>query len=83
MRRGCGACVVVAGVLETGAQPSVLPVVVAVVGVVGVASVADGVTCAGAAPGSDGIAGIVPIESSYTGRFASLGCAGRGAGCVV
>ncbi len=81
-RRGCGDCVVV-GALEAGAQPSLLAAaVVVVVDPAGAAS-AGAVTCASDAPAITGIAGIVPIESSYTGRFASFDFAWRGAGRVV
>jgi hypothetical protein len=58
-RRGCGDCVVV-GAVEAGAQPSAPVDVAAVSSVVS----AGGVTCASDAPAMEGIAGIVPIESS-------------------
>jgi len=63
-RRGCGDCVVV-GAVEAGAQPSSL-VAAAAVSFVAVAAVVSvgGVACALDAPASEGIAGIVPIESS-------------------
>jgi hypothetical protein len=48
--------------LDTEVQPSSVDVVVVSVGVD--AAAGGGVTCESAAPGSDGIVGIVPIESS-------------------
>jgi hypothetical protein len=66
-RCGCGVCVVLSD------QPSPLYVVaVSLVDADGGVVSAGGVSCDSFAPASVGIVGIVPIESSYTGRlFAS------------
>jgi hypothetical protein len=63
-RCGCGVCVVLSD------QPSPLYVVaVSLVGAGGVVVSAGGVSCDSFAPASVGMFGIVPIESSYTGRL--------------
>jgi hypothetical protein len=88
-RRGCGATDVV-GVDVTVDQPSSVagdvvlgadaPVSVGAVVASVAAPVAGGVACVSDAPAIAGIAGIVPMESSYTGTFGSsaFGCGGAG-----
>jgi hypothetical protein len=69
-------------VLVVDVDSSVAAGVVSVVAAVAVDSVAVDAVTGVLTAGIDGIVGIVPTESSYTGRSASgLGC--RGAGRIV